>query len=59
MEEAVKVDPNLAPIHLYLSQAYRALGRAEDSKKEALLFRELNQERAKARDREGDRKYPN
>ena len=59
MEEAVKIDPKLASIHLYLSQAYRALGRVDDSKKEAALFSGLNQERAKARDQEGDRKYPN
>jgi tetratricopeptide (TPR) repeat protein len=59
MEEAIKIDPKLASIHLYLSQAYRALGRADDAKREAALFGGLNQERAKARDREGDRKYPN
>jgi tetratricopeptide (TPR) repeat protein len=59
MEEAIKIDPKLASIHLYLSQAYRALGRADDAKREAALFGGLNQERTKARDREGDRKYPN
>lgn len=59
MEEAVKIDPKLASIHLYLSQAFRALGRPDDAKKEAAVFGVLNQERAAARDREGDRKYPN
>ena len=59
MEEAIGIDPNLAPIHLYLSQAYRGLGRADDAKKEAAVFSRLNQQRANARDREGDRKYPN
>jgi len=59
MEEALKIDPNLASLHLYLSQAYRALGRADDAKREAAVFSRLNQERANARDREGDRKYPN
>ncbi len=59
MEEATKIDPKPAALHLYLSQAYRALGRADDAKKEAAVFSRLNQERANARDREGDRKYPN
>jgi len=59
MEEAIKIDPKLASIHLYLSQAYRGLGRPDDAKKEAVVFSGLNQERAAARDREGDRKYPN
>jgi tetratricopeptide (TPR) repeat protein len=59
MEVAVKIDPNLASLHLYLSQAYRGLSRADESKKEATLFSRLNQERAAARDKEGDRKYPN
>jgi tetratricopeptide (TPR) repeat protein len=59
MEEAVKIDPKLASIHLYLSQAYRAMGRMDDSKKEAAVFSALNQQRAAARDQETDRKYPN
>jgi tetratricopeptide (TPR) repeat protein len=59
MEEAVKIDPDVAPVHLYLSQAYRALGRSDDAKKEAAVFTRLNRERASARDREGDKKYPN
>jgi tetratricopeptide (TPR) repeat protein len=59
MEEAAKIDPNRASIHLYLSQAYREMGRTDEAKKEAALFTRLNQERASARDREGDRKYPN
>jgi len=59
MEEAIKIDPKLASIHLYLSQAYRALGRVDEAKKEAAVFSTLNQERANARDQEGDRKYPN
>jgi tetratricopeptide (TPR) repeat protein len=59
MEEAMKIDPNLASLHLYLSQAYRALKRVDEAKKEAAVFSRLNQERAAARDREGDRKYPN
>ena len=59
MEEAIKIDANLAALHLYLSQAYRALGRADDAKREAAVFSRLNQERAAARDKEGDRRYPN
>lgn len=59
MEEAVKIDPNLASLHLYLSQAYRALGRTEEAQKEAAFFSRLNRERAEARDKEGDRRYPN
>jgi tetratricopeptide (TPR) repeat protein len=59
MQQAVKIDPNLAPLHLYLSQAYRALGRPEEAKQEAAVFSRLNQERAAARDKEGDRRYPN
>lgn len=59
MEKALLIDPDLAPLHLYLSQAYRALSRMEEAKKEAAVFSRLNQERASARDREGDSKYPN
>jgi tetratricopeptide (TPR) repeat protein len=59
MEEAIQIDSKLASLHLYLSQAYRALGRGDDAKKEAALFSRLNQERANAKDREKDRKYPN
>ena len=59
MEKAVKIDPNVASLHLYLSQAYRALRRPDDAKREAALFSKLNQQRAAARDREGDLKYPN
>jgi tetratricopeptide (TPR) repeat protein len=59
MEKAVKIDPNVASLHLYLSQAYRALSRPDDAKKEAAVFSKLNQQRAAARDREGDLKYPN
>jgi tetratricopeptide (TPR) repeat protein len=57
MEQAIGLDSKLAPLHLYLSQAYRALGRAEEAKKEAETFGQLNQERAKARDQEVDRKH--
>lgn len=59
MEEATRIDPKPAALHLYLSQAYRALGRADDAQKEAAVFTRLNQERANRRDRDGDRKYPN
>ncbi len=59
MEAATRIDSKPAALHLYLSQAYRALGRVEDAKKEAAVFTRLNQERANERDREGDRKYPN
>jgi tetratricopeptide (TPR) repeat protein len=59
MEKAIQIDSKLASLHLYLSQAYRALGRGDDAKKEAALFSRLNQERANAKDREKDRKYPN
>jgi tetratricopeptide (TPR) repeat protein len=57
MEQAIRIDPNLASLHLYLSQAYRALGRAEEAKTEAALFSRLNQERAKSRDQDVERKY--
>jgi len=59
MEEATRIDSKPAALHLYLSQAYRALGRTDDAKKEAAVFSRLNQERANARDRDADRKYPN
>jgi tetratricopeptide (TPR) repeat protein len=59
MDEAVKIDPDIAALHLYLSQADRALGRVEDARKEAAVFSRLNEERATARDKEGDRRYPN
>ena len=59
MDEAVKIDPDIAAPHLYLSQADRALGRFEEARKEAAVFSRLNQERAAARDKEGDRRYPN
>jgi len=59
MEEAIKLDPKVPSLHLYLSQAYRAIGKPKEAKEEATIFGELNQERAHARDLEGDRKYPN
>jgi tetratricopeptide (TPR) repeat protein len=59
MEEAIRIDPNVASLHLYLSQAYRAIGKTDEAKGEAAIFSRLNQERAHARDLEGDRKYPN
>jgi len=59
MEEAIRIDPKVAQLHLYLSQAYRAIGKAEEAKSEAALFSKLNQERAHARDLQADRKYSN
>lgn len=59
MEEAIRIDPNVPSLHLYLSQAYRATGRTDEAKGEAAIFSRLNQERAHARDLEGDRKYSN
>lgn len=57
MEQAIHIDGKLASLHLYLSQAYRAIGRAEEAKKESETFSHLNQERAKARDQDVERKY--
>lgn len=59
MEEAIKLDPKIPSLHLYLSQAYRAIGKSSEAKNEATIFSQLNRERANARDLEGDRKYPN
>ncbi len=59
MEEAIRIDPQVPSLHLYLSQAYRAIGKTDEAKGEAAIFSRLNQERARARDLEGDRKYPN
>ena len=57
MERAIKTSPELAPLHLYLSQAYRATGRMEDAKCGAATFTKLNQERALRRDRDVEREY--
>ena len=57
MEKAVRLDSELASIHLYLSRAYRALGRSEDAKREAAVFTRLNRKRAAARDRDVEREY--
>ena len=57
MEKAVVLDSEPAWIHLYLSRAYRALGRAEDAKREAAIFTRLNRKRAAARDRDVEREY--
>ena len=57
MEKAAGLDSELAAIHLYLSRAYRALGRAEEAKREAAIFTRLNRERAAARDRDVEREY--
>jgi len=57
MERAIKTSPELAPLHLYLSQAYRSTGRMEDAKREAATFTKLNQERALRRDRDVEREY--
>jgi hypothetical protein len=35
------------------------MGKPDEAKEEAAVFTRLNQERARARDMEGDRKYPN
>jgi tetratricopeptide (TPR) repeat protein len=59
MEQAIKLDPKVPSLHLYLSQAYRAIGKPNEAKNEASIFSQLNQERAHARDLEGDRKYSN
>jgi tetratricopeptide (TPR) repeat protein len=57
MEKAVRSDSRLASIHLYLSQAYRALGKLAEAKEEAAIFTRLNRERAKARDKDVERSY--
>ena len=57
MERAIQGNPELASLHLYLSQAYRATGRMEDAKREAEIFTKLNQQRALRRDREVEREY--
>ena len=57
MEAAVKVAPELASLRLSLSQAYRALGRTEDARREAATFAELNKKRAAERDRDVERSY--
>ena len=57
MERAIKTSPELASLHLYLSQAYRAIGRMEDAKREAATFSKLNQERALRRDQDVEREY--
>ena len=57
MEKAVRTDSRLASIHLYLSQAYRALGKLAEAKEEAAIFTRLNRERAKARDEDVERSY--
>lgn len=58
MEQAVRIDENMPSIHLYLSQAYRGLGRIEDAKREAEIFGRLNEQRARRRDTDVERKYP-
>ena len=55
MEEASRVVPDFAPLRLDLSQAYRALGRLEDAKREAPVFAELNKRRAPERDQDVER----
>ena len=57
MERGIKQAPELASLHLYLSQAYRSTGRMEDAKREAANFTKLNQERALRRDRDVEREY--
>ena len=57
MQQAIQIDDKVPSPHLYLSQAYRALGRTEDAKKEAEVFGRLNAERAKSRDKDVERKY--
>ena len=57
METAVGLDSELASIHLYLSRAYRALGQAEEAKREAAIFTRLNRKRATDRDRNVEREY--
>jgi tetratricopeptide (TPR) repeat protein len=57
MEEAIRIDGKLPALHLYLSQAYRAVGRLNDARKESEIFTRLNAERAKARDKDVERKY--
>lgn len=57
MERAVQIDDKLASVHLYLSQAYRGLGRVDEARNEVEIFNRLNAERAKARDKDVERKY--
>jgi tetratricopeptide (TPR) repeat protein len=57
MQHAIELDASVASLHLYLSQAYRGLGKPEEAKKEAAIFAELNRKRAEARDKDVERKY--
>ena len=57
MERAIEGNPELASLHLYLSQAYRATGRMDDARREAAIFTKLNQQRALRRDRDVEREY--
>lgn len=57
MARAIEIDPDLASLRLYLSQAYRALGRMEEAKREAATFTRLNRERAQRRDQDVERVY--
>ncbi|MBC7924213.1 MAG: tetratricopeptide repeat protein [Bryobacteraceae bacterium] len=58
MEEAVRIDPDMPSLHLYLSQSYRGLGRLDDARREAQIFAKLNEDRARARDSDVERTYP-
>ena len=57
MEKGIGVDPELASLRLYLSQAYRAEGRMDEAKREAAVFAKLNRKRALERDRNVEREY--
>jgi hypothetical protein len=57
METAIRKDAENASQHLYLSQAYRAMGALDEAKKEAAIFARLNNQRAAKRDRDVERNY--
>jgi tetratricopeptide (TPR) repeat protein len=57
VERGIGIDPDAPSLHLYLAQAYRALGRIEEAKAATATFTRLNRERAKARDKDVERIY--
>jgi tetratricopeptide (TPR) repeat protein len=57
MRRAIAIHKDVPSLHLYLAQALRALGRADDSKKEAAVFNTLTLQRAKMRDQDAERSY--
>lgn len=48
LEKSVEAEPTNKPAHYQLARAYRRLGRAEDARREAAVFRSLKAEAAEA-----------